>query len=29
MIKAALIGLDGLLINSEELYLEANKIYFK
>lgn len=29
MIKAILIDLDGLLINSEELYLEANKIYFK
>lgn len=29
MIKAALIDLDGFLINSEELYLEANKIYFK
>lgn len=29
MIKAVLIDLDGLLINSEELYLEANKIYFK
>ncbi|OGE19274.1 hypothetical protein A3J19_00130 [Candidatus Daviesbacteria bacterium RIFCSPLOWO2_02_FULL_41_8] len=29
MTKAVLIDLDGLLINSEELYLEANKIYFK
>lgn len=29
MIKAVLIDMDGLLINSEELYLEANKIYFK
>ena len=29
MIKAVLIDLDGFLINSEELYLEANKIYFK
>lgn len=29
MIKAALIDLDGFLVNSEELYLEANKIYFK
>lgn len=29
MIKTALIDLDGFLINSEELYLEANKIYFK
>lgn len=29
MIKAALIDLDGLLVNSEQLYLEANKIYFK
>lgn len=29
MIKAVLIDLDGLLIDSEELYLEANKIYFK
>ena len=28
-IKAALIDMDGFLINSEELYLEANKIYFK
>ncbi len=27
--RAALVDLDGLLINSEELYLEANKIYFK
>lgn len=27
--KAALIDLDGFLINSEELYLEANKIYFR
>ncbi|OGY25762.1 MAG: hypothetical protein A2Z11_01080 [Candidatus Woykebacteria bacterium RBG_16_43_9] len=29
MLKAALVDLDGFLINSEELYLEANKIYFK
>ncbi|OGD96567.1 hypothetical protein A3H87_02010 [Candidatus Curtissbacteria bacterium RIFCSPLOWO2_02_FULL_42_37] len=29
MIKASLIDLDGFLVNSEELYLEANKIYFK
>ena len=29
MIKATLIDLDGFLINSEELYLEANKVYFK
>ncbi|KKR65061.1 MAG: hypothetical protein UU05_C0029G0003 [Candidatus Curtissbacteria bacterium GW2011_GWA1_40_47] len=29
MIKAALIDLDGFLVNSEELYLEANQIYFK
>ncbi|MBI4086011.1 MAG: HAD family phosphatase [Candidatus Liptonbacteria bacterium] len=29
MIKAALIDMDGFLINSEHLYLEANKIYFK
>ncbi|OGI63514.1 hypothetical protein A2818_02650 [Candidatus Nomurabacteria bacterium RIFCSPHIGHO2_01_FULL_40_12] len=29
MYKAALIDMDGFLINSEELYLEANKIYFK
>lgn len=29
MIKAVLIDLDGLLINSESLYFEANKIYFK
>ena len=29
MFKAALIDMDGLLINSEHLYLEANKIYFK
>ncbi len=29
MLKAALIDMDGFLINSEELYLEANKIYFK
>lgn len=29
MVKAALIDLDGFLVNSEELYLEANKIYFK
>ncbi len=29
MTKAALIDLDGFLINSEELYLQANKIYFK
>ena len=28
MTKAALIDLDGFLINSEELYFEANKIYF-
>ncbi len=28
-IKAVLIDMDGLLINSEELYLEANKVYFK
>ena len=29
MFKAALIDMDGFLINSEHLYLEANKIYFK
>jgi HAD superfamily hydrolase (TIGR01509 family) len=29
MIKAILIDLDGLLVNSEELYLKANKVYFK
>jgi|SRR3989344_1070731 len=29
MIKTTLIDLDGFLVNSEELYLEANKIYFK
>ena len=29
MYKAALIDMDGFLINSEELYLEANKIYFR
>lgn len=29
MVKAALIDMDGFLINSEELYLEANRIYFK
>ncbi len=29
MFKAALIDMDGFLINSEPLYLEANKIYFK
>ena len=29
MFKAALIDIDGLLINSEHLYLEANRIYFK
>jgi len=29
VIKAALIDLDGFLVNSEELYLEANQIYFK
>ncbi|OGE09286.1 hypothetical protein A3A60_04130 [Candidatus Curtissbacteria bacterium RIFCSPLOWO2_01_FULL_42_26] len=29
MIKASLIDLDGFLVNSEELYLEANKIYLK
>lgn len=29
MYKAALIDMDGFLINSEHLYLEANKIYFK
>lgn len=29
MIKAALIDLDGFLVNSEQLYLEANKVYFK
>ena len=29
MIKAALVDLDGFLINSEQLYLEANKIHFK
>lgn len=29
MVKATLIDLDGFLVNSEELYLEANKIYFK
>lgn len=29
MIKAALIDMDGFLVNSEELYLEANKVYFK
>ena len=27
--KAALIDLDGLLIGSEEIFLEANRIYFK
>lgn len=29
MYKAALIDIDGFLINSEHLYLEANQIYFK
>lgn len=29
MVKAALVDLDGFLINSEELYLASNKIYFK
>ncbi len=29
MFKVALIDMDGFLINSEHLYLEANKIYFK
>lgn len=29
MIKAALVDLDGFLVNSEEIYLKANKIYFK
>lgn len=29
MFKAALIDMDGFLINSEHLYLEANQIYFK
>lgn len=29
MYKAALIDMDGFLINSEEIYLEANKIYFR
>lgn len=29
MLEASLIDLDGFLINSEGLYLEANKIYFK
>lgn len=29
MYKVALIDMDGFLINSEDLYLEANKIYFK
>jgi HAD superfamily hydrolase (TIGR01509 family) len=29
MLKAALIDLDGLLVNSEQLYLEANQQYFK
>ena len=29
MINAVFIDLDGLLINSEELYLEANQLYFK
>src|SRR3989344_7266114 len=29
MAKAVLVDLDGFLINSEELYLQANKIYFK
>lgn len=29
MIQALLIDLDGVLVNSEELYLEANKTYFK
>lgn len=29
MYKAALIDIDGFLINSEHLYLEANKRYFK
>lgn len=29
MIKACLIDVDGFLVNSEELYLEANKMYFK
>jgi HAD superfamily hydrolase (TIGR01509 family) len=29
MFKAALIDMDGFLINSEELYLEANQLYFK
>ena len=29
MIRAALIDMDGFLINSEHLYFEANKIYFK
>lgn len=28
MVKATLIDLDGFLVNSEELYLEANKLYF-
>ena len=29
MFKAALIDMDGFLINSEHLYLEANKMYFR
>ncbi|MBI2027967.1 MAG: HAD family phosphatase [Candidatus Levybacteria bacterium] len=29
MFKAALVDMDGFLINSEHLYLEANKIYFR
>lgn len=29
MIKAALIDLDGFLVNTEEIYFEANKLYLK